>query len=126
WCRTSDIPVILWHRQAEIMPAQFADITKYVQLIFTHEASHAEMYRELTPVAKVELTPMPIRPCQSGKTVKEQEMEENRSILWRNNPKDFICFLLKKYSIKYESITPTLTMYVTAHTKEEFQQAIET
>src|SRR5699024_1008691 len=67
WCRTSDIPVILWHRQAEIMPAQFADITKYVQLIFTHEASHAEMYRELTSTAKVELTPMPIRPCQSGK-----------------------------------------------------------
>src|SRR5699024_10365175 len=126
WCCTSDIPVILWQRQAEIEARQFAAITEHVQFIFTHEASHVEMYREQTPTAKVELTPMPIRPSQSEKAVEEQELEKNSSILWRNNSKDFICFLVKKNNIKYESITPTLTMYVTAHTKEEYQQAIET
>lgn len=126
WCRTSDIKVILWHRQKEIAAQQFAAISEKADVIITHQAGHAEFYKEQTLKERVALTPEPIRPQPLESTVQEQKLEKNRSILWRNNPKDFICFLLKKMNIKYESIPPTLTMYVTAHTKEEFHQAIQT
>lgn len=52
--------------------------------------------------------------------------EMNRRILWSHNFKDFIRFLLKQLEIEYRSKLPTMTMYVTIHSSEEYRKAAAT
>ncbi|MCM3741622.1 hypothetical protein M3210_15320 [Oceanobacillus luteolus] len=57
WCETSNIPVILWHKQPSIEVERFIGLLSHVEFVLTHDAKQYEMYKSHADTPSVFLIP---------------------------------------------------------------------